>query len=78
VSALAEKFPTKWELSTARATTVARYLQGRGINAGFLSAEGFSEYRPVAPNDTPENTARNRRIEIALIPLDALQAEEKR
>ncbi len=77
-SALAEKFPTNWELSTARATTVVRYLQGRGINAAILSAEGFSEYRPVAPNDTPENKSKNRRIEIVLIPLDALQAAEQR
>ena len=75
-SALAERFPTNWELSTARATTVVRYLQGRGINASLLSAEGFSEYRPVAPNDTPENKSKNRRIEIVLLPLDALKAAE--
>lgn len=77
-SALAEKFPSNWELSTARATTVVRYLQSRGINAGFLSAEGFSEYRPVAPNDSPENKSKNRRIEIVLIPLDAKQIIEQR
>jgi len=67
---LAEKFPTNWELSTARATTVVRYLQGRGVSPAFLSAEGYADYRPVSPNDTDEGKAKNRRIEIVLIPLD--------
>lgn len=65
-----DKFSTNWELSTARATTVVRYLQERGINPSVLSAEGYSEYRPVAPNDTDENKSKNRRIEIVLVPLD--------
>ncbi len=68
--AIIDKFPTNWELSTARATTVVRYLQERGVNPGYLSAEGYSEYRPVAPNDTEEGKSKNRRIEIVLIPLD--------
>jgi len=75
-TALADRFSTNWELSTARATTVVRYLQGRGINPSLLSAEGFSEYRPVAPNDTLENRSKNRRIEIVLVPLDAKQTAE--
>jgi chemotaxis protein MotB len=70
-AALAEKFPTNWELSTARATTVVRYLQGRGIDPALLSAEGFSEYRPVVPNDSSANKTKNRRIEIVLVPLEA-------
>ena len=65
---LAAKFPSNWELSTARATTVARYLQDKGINPNLLSATGFSEYRPVAPNDTEEGKAKNRRIDIDLVP----------
>ena len=68
---LAEKFPTNWELSTARATTVVRYLQGRGVSPTVLSAEGYADFRPVSPNDTDEGKAKNRRIEIVLIPLDA-------
>ena len=72
-SAIIEKFPTNWELSTARATTVVRYLQDRGVAPGLLSAEGYSEYRPVASNDTDENKAKNRRIEIVLLPLDAVR-----
>lgn len=67
---LSVKFATNWELSTARATTVARYLQDKGIDPRQLSAAGYSEYRPVALNDTDEGRARNRRIEISLIPRD--------
>ncbi len=65
---LAARFATNWELSTARATTVARYLQDKGIDPKLLSACGYSEYRPVASNDADEGRARNRRIEISLIP----------
>jgi len=65
---IAGKFATNWELSAARATTVARYLQDKGIDPKLLSAAGYSEYRPVASNDTEEGRATNRRIEIALIP----------
>jgi chemotaxis protein MotB len=68
---LKERFPTNWELSTARATNVVRYLQEQvGIDPGRLVASGYSEYRPVASNDTPEGKSRNRRIEIVLIPPD--------
>lgn len=67
---IAEKFPTNWELSTTRATNVVRHLQERGIDPKFLSAAGYSEYRPVESNDTEEGKAKNRRIEIVLIPLD--------
>jgi len=76
---LAKQFPSNWELSTARATTVARYLQDKGIDPKLLSASGYSEYRPVSVNDTDENKAKNRRIEIALIPkdVDVVSAEEK-
>jgi chemotaxis protein MotB len=68
---LAAKFPTNWELSTARSTTVVRYLQDKGVDPALLSAAGYSEYRPVASNETDEGRAKNRRIEIVLIPLDA-------
>ena len=71
---LAVKFPTNWELSAARATTVARYLQDKGIDPRLLSAAGYSEYRPVALNDTDEGKARNRRIEISLIPKEVESA----
>ena len=67
---LADTFPTNWELSTARATTVVRYLQEQDVAPEVLSAEGYAEYRPVAPNETAEGRAKNRRIEIVLVPQD--------
>lgn len=66
---LRSRFASNWELSTARATAVARYLQDAAkVEPKRLSAAGFGEYRPVAPNDKPESRALNRRIEIVLIP----------
>jgi chemotaxis protein MotB len=69
-SAIKKRYPTNWELSTARATEVVRYLQeSGGIDPAILSATGYSEYQPVASNDTDEGKAKNRRIEIVLLPL---------
>lgn len=69
VSDLKKRYPTNWELSTARATEVVRYLQeAGGINPILLSATGYGEYQPVAPNDTDEGKHANRRIEIVLLP----------
>jgi chemotaxis protein MotB len=65
---LAKKFPTNWELSAARATNVARYLQEQGIDPAHLSTAAYGEYKPVAGNDTTEGRAKNRRIEIILVP----------
>ncbi|MDA8100623.1 MAG: flagellar motor protein MotB [Nitrospiraceae bacterium] len=70
ISAIKTRYPTNWELSTARATQVVRYLQeDGGIDPKVLSATGYAEYQPVAPNDSDENKAKNRRIEIVLLPL---------
>jgi len=69
-SALVDRFPTNWELSTARATAVVRFLQEKGnIEPERLTASGFSFYRPVATNETPEGREQNRRIEIILVPV---------
>jgi chemotaxis protein MotB len=65
---LAQRFPTNWELSAARAITVARLLQQEGIDPAVLSATAFGEYHPVADNGTEEGRASNRRIEIILVP----------
>ncbi len=65
---IAEKFPTNWELSTARATAVVRFLQDKGVAPQHLGAAGFSEYRPVAPNDSDKDRQKNRRIDIVLTP----------
>jgi chemotaxis protein MotB len=70
VSTLKKRFPTNWELSTARATQVVRYLQEEGgLAPSMLSATGYAEYQPVASNDTEEGKHKNRRIEIVLLPL---------
>lgn len=67
------KFPSNWELSTARAVTVTRYLGSNGVDAARLSAAGYAETQPVASNDDPTGRAQNRRIEIVLMPnLDEL------
>lgn len=68
VGPLTQRYPTNWELSAARAITVSRYLQKQGIEAGNLSAIAFAEFKPVSDNDTIEGRARNRRIEIVLVP----------
>lgn len=65
-----ERFPTNWELSTARATNVVRFLQERGkIPGERLMASGFAQFRPAASNKTVQGRQRNRRIELVLVPL---------
>ncbi len=65
--ALARRFPTNWELSSARATNVARFLQDEAaLDPTRLSATAFSEYKPRASNETEEGRRANRRIEILL------------
>jgi chemotaxis protein MotB len=64
---LRSRFPSNWELSTARATNVVRFLESKGVNPNLLSATGFGDTRPVASNDTREGRAKNRRIEIVLV-----------
>ena len=70
-SKLQDRFKTNWELSTARATTVVRYLidQG-GVDRQYLSAVGYADTHPLAPNDSEEGRSSNRRIEIVLYPKD--------
>jgi chemotaxis protein MotB len=71
-----EVFPSNWELSAARATTVVRFLQEAGIEPERLIATGRAQYAPVAPNDDPEGRQKNRRIEITLIDRNLLVEEE--
>jgi chemotaxis protein MotB len=68
---LREKFATNWELSTARATSVVRYLiEEGGIDRTMISAGGYADTRPVESNDTEAGKSSNRRIEIVLYPKD--------
>lgn len=77
-SRLQEKFPTNWELSTIRATNVVRYLtENGGVNPDLMSVAGYSEFRPVASNETDEGKSKNRRIEITLLPLEASITQEE-
>jgi len=63
-----EEFDSNWELSATRAFSVVRYLiQNEGLPAVRLAGLGYGEYRPLVPNDTEENRARNRRIEVNII-----------
>jgi chemotaxis protein MotB len=60
------QFPTNWELSTARATSVVRYLIGRAVGKERLSAAGYADLHPVASNSADSGRSRNRRVEIVL------------
>jgi chemotaxis protein MotB len=66
-----DRFPTNWELSTARATSVIRYLiEDGGVDRTAISAGGYADTRPGASNETEDGRASNRRIEIVLYPKD--------
>jgi len=73
------QFPSNWELSAARATTVVRFLQANGVPPERLTASGRGEFSPIAPNDDAEGRRKNRRIEITLIDKNlAQEVQEKR
>ena len=79
-----QRFPSNWELSTARAVEVVKFLVSSGLKPQQVAAAGYSEFDPVVTNDTPEHRAQNRRIEIVLQPnlsdlpsLDNLQGAAK-
>ena len=61
-----DRFPTNWDLSTARATSVVKYMQDKGVPPVNLAATGYSQYQPVKPNTTAAGRQANRRIEIIL------------
>jgi chemotaxis protein MotB len=63
---LTHRYPSNWELSTARAISVVKYLQSRGIPGHYLSAAGYGESKPRAANDTAHSRSKNRRVEIIL------------
>lgn len=62
------RYPSNWELSTNRATSVVRYLvDNHGFRPQHLSAAGYGEWRPLAPNNTPEHRAQNRQVDIVIL-----------
>jgi len=60
------KYPTNWELSTARASAIVKYLASKGIAPERLSAVGYGEYQPVVSNDSEQGRAQNRRVAIMI------------
>ena len=68
-----ERFPSNWELASARALTVLREMLEAGLPPQRVSAASYGEFDPVAPNRTPQGKAQNRRIQIVVVPdLDGL------
>ncbi len=63
-------FPSNWELSSARASSVVRMLIDHGVPAQRLSAVGMASNQPVVPNDSPEHRAKNRRVSITVLSPD--------
>ncbi len=63
------QYPSNWELSTARASSVVRLFAEAGIDQQRLTAIGYAATRPVADNGTPDGRLRNRRVEIQILPL---------
>jgi len=73
---LVDRFPSNWELSTARAANVVHFLQDQvGIPGERLAVTGYGPYRPIADNDSPEGREQNRRIQIVLVPAQARVVE---
>ncbi len=63
-----KEFPSNWELSTSRAVNVIKYMiEGHNLSPYIMSAAGYSEYRPIAPNDSAKNRALNRRVDIIIL-----------
>ncbi|MBU0566740.1 OmpA family protein [bacterium] len=71
-------FPSNWELSTRRATTVLQYfVRDQKISPKRFSAAGYGEYKPIATNSTVEGRAKNRRVEVILLPPDLVRGKDK-
>jgi len=70
-----ERFPSNWELSSSRAVAVVRKLQNLSVIPTRMSVEGHGEFQPIAPNDTPEGRAKNRRVVISISRKQALPEE---
>ena len=70
------QYPSNWELSAARATKVVRYfVSNYSIDAGRISALGYGEFRPIRPNNSIENRAINRRVDIVVLTSDLSEKE---
>jgi chemotaxis protein MotB len=70
------RFASNWDLSAARASRVVEFLLARGLDPRRLSATGFAEFHPRVPNNSPENRASNRRIDLVILNSATTSAEE--
>ena len=61
------EFPSNWELSSSRAIRVLKYLVEQGVPPERISAAGYAEFQPIAPNDTEEGRRLNRRVDIVIV-----------
>lgn len=71
------KYNDNWDLSTARAVNVLKYLIRKGISPDRLSAAGYSSYKPLVPNIDDITRAKNRRIDIVVLKADLIEDKEK-
>lgn len=70
------KFPSNWELATARATTIIRYLLANfHLSPEKLSAVGYAEFRPIDTNKTPEGRLQNRRVDFVILSMKEMDSE---
>ncbi|MEW6045932.1 MAG: OmpA family protein [Bacillota bacterium] len=73
-----ERFPSNWELSTARATTVVRYfIEKHGLEPRRLSAAGYGEYHPLVPNTSAANRQKNRRVDVVILKLGLTEEQAR-
>lgn len=73
-----EIYPSNWELSSARACAVARYLiSSKNLDSSLISAIGYAENKPLVPNDSQENRKKNRRVEIIILKNQFVRSEPK-
>lgn len=71
-------YRSNWELSTERALSIVRYLiENKNINPNRISLKGYGEFNPIVPNDTPENKAKNRRVDILVVEERESKTENK-
>lgn len=72
------QFDSNWELSTTRATKLARiFIEDHNYQPERLSASGYAEFHPVASNNTAEGRAQNRRVDIIVLPHSSLQGNQR-
>lgn len=71
------RYPSNWELSSARAAAVVELFIEQGLDASRLVAAGYGEFQPVAPNDSPVNRAKNRRVVLMISKTGALRPQLK-